>query len=136
MYLSYTRLRGELSILHLIHTHVVMVYNTRRPTRTKVDSPLTFFLRNFVRTGYDNGRAITSNDMVSLLTAEQQEQRRGGSVREVSPIFVDWDPLWREHIMSYRRQHDGGRSSTEHVATFPTLAFVQVLVVDMKRVSA
>ncbi|CAN0403194.1 unnamed protein product [Pylaiella littoralis] len=75
--------------------------------------------------GYDNGRAITSNDMVSLLTAEQQEQRRGGSVREVSPIFVDWDPLWREHIMSYRRQHDGGRSSTEHVATFPTLAFVQ-----------
>lgn len=64
--------------------------------------------------------------MVSLLTAEQQH-RRVGSAREVSPISVDWDPLWREHVMSYRRQHDGDTSSTEHVATFPTLAFMQVM---------
>lgn len=76
-----------------------------------------------IYTGYDNGRAITSNDVISLFTAEQQRDS-GKADREVSPISFDWDPVWREHVMSYRDR--GGDGIHEHLATYPTLAFMQV----------
>ncbi|CAB1097870.1 unnamed protein product [Ectocarpus sp. CCAP 1310/34] len=62
--------------------------------------------------GYDNGRAITSGDVVSLLT--------GG---KVLPAGLEWDSEWKEHILSYRERRAEGMQ--EHVATFPTLAFIQ-----------
>ncbi|CAN0548559.1 unnamed protein product, partial [Ectocarpus sp. 12 AP-2014] len=62
--------------------------------------------------GYDNGRAITSGDVVSLLT--------GGNAL---PAGLEWDSEWREHILSYRERRAEGIQ--EHVATFPTLAFIQ-----------
>lgn len=76
-----------------------------------------------IYTGYDNGRATTSNDVISLFTAEQQRDS-GRADREVSPISFDWDPVWREHVMSYRDR--GGDGIHEHLATYPTLAFMQV----------
>ncbi|CAM9156367.1 unnamed protein product [Ectocarpus fasciculatus] len=63
--------------------------------------------------GYDNGRAITSGDVVSLLS--------GGNVL---PGGLEWDSEWREHILSFRERGDVG-GMEEHVATFPTLAFIQ-----------
>lgn len=68
-----------------------------------------------VHTGYDNGRAITSGDVVSLLS--------GG---KVLPAGLEWDSEWREHILSYQDQGWGAEGIQEHVATFPTLAFLQV----------
>ncbi|CAN0215656.1 unnamed protein product, partial [Scytosiphon promiscuus] len=75
--------------------------------------------------GYDNGRAITSNDVVSLLEATQKQQKvehrsphRDGV--EFLSDGLEWHPLWREHVISYR-----GEQEDKHVATFPTLAFIQ-----------
>lgn len=74
-----------------------------------------------VHTGYDNGRAITSGDVVSLLT--------GGNVL---PAGLEWDSEWREHVLSYRERRAEGIQ--EHVATFPTLAFIQVRSFSKERV--
>lgn len=67
-------------------------------------------------TGYDNGEAITSSGVVSILTAP--------STTVEQHLRLEWNPVWREHVMSYR-----GRDSREHLATFPTLPFIQVRVV-------
>eukprot|EP00752_Nemacystus_decipiens_P006333 g5709.t1 len=72
--------------------------------------------------GYDNGRATTSRDVLSLFAAEQQRVS-GVTGGDISPISLDWDPAWREHIMSYRGR--GGNAIDDHLATFPTLAFIQ-----------
>eukprot|EP00903_Cladosiphon_okamuranus_P014929 g13822.t1 len=74
--------------------------------------------------GYDNGRATTSSDIVSLFAAEQPRDS-GVTGREVSPISLEWDPVWREHVMSYRERGGNGNAMHDHVATFPTLAFIQ-----------
>lgn len=87
-----------------------------------IDSPFTT-LPSFRDTGYDNGRATTSSDVVSLFTAEQQRDS-GRAAREISLISLDWDPVWREHVMSYRER--SGNAIHEHLATYPTLAFIQV----------
>lgn len=73
--------------------------------------------------GYDNGRAITSSDVVSLLTADQQRSS-GRADTQTSPISLEWDPVWREHVVSYRERR--GNAVHEHLATFPTLAFIKV----------
>lgn len=71
--------------------------------------------------GYDNGRAISYNDVVSIL--EGRGASADGVVKnEAEPVSLGWDPASKEHVISYR----GSTDMTKHLATYPTLAFIQV----------
>lgn len=103
-------------------------------TRTYPPSPQILSEPVVSHTGYDNGRAITSNDVVSILEADKHQgggEYRGsvGGDEGSSSPTLEWHPLWKEHVISYRGGQDeiGGREEQQqHVATFPTLAFIQV----------
>lgn len=63
------------------------------------------------------------HDALSVLAGERAaaHDTEGDTEGSGVPPSVKWDPVSREHMISYQ-----GRDMMEHLATYPTLAFIQV----------
>lgn len=72
--------------------------------------------------GYDGGRALSYHDAVSILKGEQSAGGDGGGLSDSDRApSMFWNAPAAEHFMSYL-----GRDGEQHIANYPTLAFIQV----------
>ena len=78
-------------------------------------------LKNLPWAGYEGGRALSYNDAVSILKGEHSGAINHSDGRGDSAANILWHAASAEHFMSYT-----GVDGEQHLATYPTLAFIQV----------